>query len=179
AVSVHPVSGCVHATVRGHGAWRYDPDGSRVPFSIQRSPTPPRLVSSKWYGGRDSGTALARISAVVGASPPPVLEVGFQARAFDDTERAYDAFIGLPPPSGISIAQEWDLATVDLIVHEAGGRFTDCWGRAHRYNKRNTGISGGILASAGPELHAALLEAIARELPEEPPAPDPADDIPD
>ncbi len=179
AVSVHPVSGRVHAAIRDQGAWRYDPDGNRVRFSIQPSPTPPRLVSSKWYGGRESSAALVRISSVVGASPPPVLEVGFQARAFDDTERAYDAFIGLPPPSGISIAQEWDLATVDLIVHEAGGRFTDCWGRAHRYNKRNTGISGGILASAGPELHAALLEAIARELPEEPPAPDPADDIPD
>lgn len=179
AVSVHPVSGRLHAAVRGQGAWRYDADGDRVPFSIQPPPTPPRLVSSKWYGGRDSGAALARISAAVGATPPPVLEVGFQARAFDETERAYDAFIGLPPPSRISIAQEWDLASVDLIVHEAGGRFTDCWGREHRYNKRNTGISGGILAAACPELHATLLGAIAHELPEEPPAADPADDLTD
>jgi len=179
AVSVHPASGRLHAAVRGHGAWRYGPDGNRAPFSILPPPTPPRLVSSKWYGGRDSGAALARISAAVDASAPPVLEVGFQARAFDDTERSYDAFIGLPPPSRISIAQEWDLAAVDLIVHEAGGRFTDCWGREHRYNKRNTGISGGILASASPELHAALLEAIAHELPVEPPAADPADDLPD
>ncbi len=176
AVSVHPVSGRIQAAVLGQGAWTLTGE-DRVPFTIQQPPTPPRLVSSKWYGGRDNGPVLARIASAVSASAPTILDVGFQARAFDESERVYDAFIGLPPASHVSIAQEWDLAAVDLIVHEAGGRFTDCWGRLHRYNKRNTGISGGILASASPELHAALLGAIAPVIPGQPPATDPADDI--
>lgn len=176
AASAHPVSGRIHAAIRGGGAWTCRGD-ERVPFMIARPPTPPRLVSSKWYGGRNNVPALDRIASALGASSPSILEVGFQARAFDDAERVYDAFVGLPPASKISIAQEWDLATVDLIVHEAGGRVTDCWGRLHRYNKRNTGISGGILASASPELHTALLVAIAPEIPGHPPAADPADDV--
>ncbi|MDQ3540587.1 MAG: hypothetical protein M3440_07855 [Chloroflexota bacterium] len=176
AASIHPVSGRIHAAIRGEGAWSclgHD----RVPFTVLQPQAPPRLVSSRWYGGSANGPVLDRIAAAVDAADPPILEVGFQARAFDESERVYDAFIGLPPPSHVSIAQEWDLATVDLIVHEAGGRFTDCWGRLHRYNKRNTGISGGILASASSELHEALLKTIAPELPAQPPAEDPADDL--
>lgn len=177
AASIHPVSGRIHAAVRGEGAWTFM-GSDRVPFVIDPPPVPPRLVSSRWYGGNERGPVLDRIAAVVGATAPPVLDVGFQARAFDASERTYDAFIGLPPRSGVSIAQEWDLATVDLIVHEAGGCFTDCWGRRHRYNKRDTGISGGIVASACPELHAALLDAIAPEIPTNPPTDDPADETP-
>ena len=55
--------------------------------------------------------------------------------------------------------------------------FTDLWGRPYRYNKRSTQISGGVLVSATPELHANLLEAIAPERPDTPPAMDPADDL--
>lgn len=176
AASAHPVSGRIHAAVEGQGAWTYLGQ-QRDPFRIGSPPHPPRLVSSKWYGGSEHHAELERIAAAAGGTAPPVLEVGFQARAFDESERVYDAFIGLPPPSGVSIAQEWDLAAVDLIVHEAGGRFTDCWGRRHRYNKRSSGISGGILASASPDLHEALVTAIALEIPAHPPAEDPADDL--
>lgn len=176
AVSVHPVSGRIHAAVHEGGAWTFL-GRDRVPFTIMRPPHPPRLVSSKWYGGNENGPVLDRIAAVVGAAAPPILKVGFQARAFDESERIYDAFVGLPPASRVSIAQEWDLATVDLIVREAGGHFTDCWGRPHRYNKRNTGISGGILASSSSRLHEALLKAIGPELPAQPTAEDPADDL--
>lgn len=181
AVSVQPVADRVQAAVAGAGAWEIA-SGQARRFQIT-PPTvvthaPPRLVTSKWYGGRDDvrGPAVRRIAGRLGAAPPPILEVGFQSRAFSDAGRTYDAFIGLPSASRESIAQEWDLACVDLITHEAGGRFTDCWGRLHRYNKRSTSISGGILASAGPALHDALLATIAPELPGAMPAEDPADD---
>lgn len=174
AAVAQPTSGRVFAAVRDEGAWTLRGE-ERVMFRIAATPPPPRLVSSKWYGGRERRSALDRIALAVGAASPPILEVGFQARVLDAAERTYDAFIGLPPESGISIAQEWDLAAADLIVHEAGGRFTDCWGRPHRYNKRGTGISGGILASADAGLHDQLLAAIALEIPEQPPPADPAD----
>ena len=173
-VSVRPVDGLVHAAIKGRGAWEYD-GAIRRPFEIAPAPGPPRLVSSKWYGGRDRGAELARIADRLGAQPIPIQEVGFQARNFAASERAFDAFIGLPPGSGRSIAQEWDLAAVDVIVTEAGGAFTDCWGRRHRYNKRSTGISGGIVASASLDLHKRVIAAIAPEIPLDPPPPDPAD----
>lgn len=185
AVSVQPVVNRIQAAVAGAGAWEIA-DGVVTTFRIAphrdlpRMVTyePPRIVTSKWYGGRDDdrGVAIQRIAGRVGAPEPPILEVGYQSRAFAKPGRTYDAFIGLPAASGISIAQEWDLACVDLITHEAGGRLTDCWGRLHRYNKRSTGISGGILASADPGLHRILLDAIAPELPEAVPSEDPADD---
>jgi len=177
AVSVQPVASRIQAAVAGAGAWEFvGGQANRLLFAP--ASTPPRLVSSKWYGGRDDdrGTAVRHIARRLGAAEPPILEVGYQSRAFSDSERTYDAFIGLPSATRGSIAQEWDLACVDLITHEAGGRFTDCWGRPHRYNKRSTGISGGILATAEPELHQALLDAIAPELPQAMPAEDPADD---
>jgi hypothetical protein len=135
-------------------------------------------VTSKWYGGLEpaKSAAAARIADRFEASLPAALEVGFQSRAFSGPDRTYDAFIGLPAEAGTSIAQEWDLACVDLITREAGGAFTDCWGRLHRYNKRSTSISGGILASASPDLQSALVDAIAPELPARKPALDPADD---
>ncbi len=185
AVSVQPVTNRIQAAVAGAGAWQID-DGEVSRFTIvpHRSPPAivthdsPRLVSSKWYGGRDDarGAAVKRIAGRLGATEPPILEVGYQSRAFSEPGRMYDAFIGLPAEDRTSIAQEWDLACVDLITHEAGGEFTDCWGRLHRYNKRSTGISGGILASADPELHQALLDAIGPELPAAMPSEDPADD---
>jgi len=177
AVATQPVANRIQAAVIGGGAWEIA--GDRVSrFTIAQASVPPRLVSSKWYGAQDDsrGESIKRIAERLGATEPPVLEVGYQSRRFSDGERTFDAFIGLPPESKASIAQEWDLACVDLITHEAGGACTDCWGRLHRYNKRSTNISGGILASSSPELHRNLLAAIAPELPNEIPASDPADD---
>ena len=67
---------------------------------------------------------ILHVAEELGAAEPPILEIGFQPRAFDDRIRTYDVFIGLWPEGDMSIAQEWDLAASDLIVNEAGGRFT-------------------------------------------------------
>jgi 3'-phosphoadenosine 5'-phosphosulfate (PAPS) 3'-phosphatase len=176
AVSANPVRGRVHVAIRGKGAWEIVGDVA-TPFRIELPPEPPRIVTSKWYGGREErGDAVRRVAARIGSPEPAVLEVGYHARAWSPDGRGYDAYVGLPAPVGALAAQEWDLACNDLITSEAGGVFTDCWGRAHRYNKRSTNISGGILASASAGLHNRLLEALASELPATPPAPDPADD---
>jgi len=184
AVTVQPVTGRYQAAVTGAGAWEIGGEETR-PFRISpagepvrlATHNPPRLVSSKWYGGREaiSQAALHRVAERLGAADPPILEVGYQSRNFSDDQRTFDAYIGLPPFEGDPIAQEWDLACVDLITREAGGEFTDCYGRRHRYNKRSTDISGGILACATPALQDRLVAAIAPELPEPPPPLDPAD----
>lgn len=170
AASANPPSGTMVAAVKGAGAWVID--GEQIaPFTIAPSAKPARVVSSIWYGGLEDGGRAASVSRVVerlGAVEVPVMDVGYHARRFLDVVRFYDAYVGLPPMVGASIAQEWDLACVDLITTEAGGAFSDCWGREHRYNKRSTGISGGLLASADAGLHARLLSAVAPEVPPTP-----------
>jgi len=173
AVSAHPPTGTIHAAIAGRGAWLVDASG-RHPFHLTPSAQPPRIVSSKWYRGHEGRVSLVDVARELGAAEPPILEIGFQPRAFEDSIRTYDVFVGLWPVGDESIAHEWDLAASDLIVNEAGGRFTDLWGRYHRYNKRNTSISGGILASADAEVHQRVLDAFASERPHEAPPADPA-----
>lgn len=176
AVSMQPSTGLIHLAVKDEGAWRITPDAVER-FHIAPPQSPPRIASSKYYRGHDGRAQIVRIADALGAAPPPVMDVGFQARAFDETQRTYDAFIGLWNPPGDSAAHEWDIAAPDLIVNEAGGRLTDLWGRDFIYNKRNTHISGGLLVSASPELHRRLLDAISPELDVPMPALDPADDL--
>ncbi len=174
AVSAHPPTGVLHAAVIGQGAWRIDGD-VRQPLTFAPAARPPILASSKWYRGREGREMILRVAETLGSAAPPILEVGFQPRDFDEGLRTYDAFIGLWPEAGQSIAHEWDLAASDLIVNEAGGRFTDIWGRPHQYNKRDTTTSGGILVTATVELQERILAAFATERPEIAPPPDPAD----
>ena len=176
AVTIQPTTGLMHAAVKGEGSWSITPEGIER-FRTDTVPEPPRIASSKYYRGHDGREKIVRIAEALGADEPPIMDVGFQPRAFDDSERTYDAFVGLWNPPGDSAANEWDLAAPDLIVNEAGGRFTDLWGRDFIYNKRNTHISGGLLVSASTGLHERLLEVIAPELNVPMPALDPADDL--
>lgn len=177
AVSLQPVVGRVQVAVKDAGAWEHF---NSETFALKAGPptTPPRVVTSKWYGGNESerSTAVQRIVQRLGAEPAPSMEVGYQSRAFSPDASTYDTFIGLPQSDKGSIAQEWDVACIDLITHEAGGAVTDCWGRLHQYNKRSSSIAGGILASNGSELHREVVSAVLPELPTAPPALDPYDD---
>jgi len=55
----------------------------------------------------------------------------------------------------------WDLCAPEAIVRGAGGIFTDERGRAINYARRDVAHNDGMVVS-GPEMHRALLDAIAR-----------------
>lgn len=175
AATIQPTTGLMHAAVNGQGAWRHHGNGWER-HVLSPAEHPPRVVASKYYLEPPMQDALGAIAASLGAATPPIMEVGFQPRALDDSERWYDVFLGFPQDPRIFAAREWDIAASELVVREAGGVFTDAWGRRHRYNKRSTQISGGIIAAVSAELHAAMLKAIAPHLPAEMSPPDPADD---
>lgn len=59
-------------------------------------------------------------------------------------------------------ANDWDLAAVDLLVHEAGGKITDADGQTPVYNLANH-IHGALIA-AGSGLHPRLVSALAASL---------------
>ena len=64
-------------------------------------------------------------------------------------------------PSGGT--KEWDLCAPEAILHGAGGRMTDLWGRPFRYNQPDPRNPHGLIASNGL-LHPAALEAVRRVL---------------
>lgn len=178
AVTLQPTTGLMHAAIKGHGAWRRD-GGVWSEFRISPSHIPPRMVTSVYYIAKGSEHAVKTVAAQFNSTGPEEMKVGTQARAWDETQRFYDVFIGFPQAPGTSPGQEWDLAAPDLIVNEAGGVYTDLYGRRHLYNKKNTHFSGGLLVCADAEMHAQVLKAMRPFLRETPPSPEPADDLPE
>ncbi len=55
-------------------------------------------------------------------------------------------------------SHDWDLAAADLLVHEAGGRFTDIAGKPLCYDARR--IAHGALIAAGQARHDALMDLL-------------------
>lgn len=170
AVTIQPTTKLMHAAIAGQGAWRNAGDGWE-PFRISDPAEPPRITGSKYYLDEMMDQTLEAVVKDMNAEPSSIMDVGFQPRAFDDSERWYDVFLGFPQDPAVFAAQEWDIAASDLIVHEAGGRLTDVWGRRHGYNKRSTSIRGGVLACATPELHGKLVATLGAYLAEHPQAP--------
>lgn len=160
AATIQPPTGLAHAAVAGAGAWRRANEAWER-LMIAPPADPPRLVASRYYLLPEQRSWVPALAEALGTTPLPVMDVGFQPRALDPAERAYDAFVGLPQDPSIFAAREWDIAASDLIVHEAGGMLTDFHGRRHRYNKPDTHIEDGLLVSASPELHERLLREIA------------------
>lgn len=177
AVTLQPTTGLMHAAIKGQGAWRREA-GEWQPFRIAPSQTPPRMVTSVYYIAEGSEPAVTAVVKQFGSAEPEEMKVGTQSRAWDDTQRFYDVFIGFPQPPGTSPGQEWDLAAPDLIINEAGGVYSDLYGRRHLYNKKNTHFSGGLLVSADPEIHEQVLAAMRPFLRDVPPSAEPADDLP-
>lgn len=58
-----------------------------------------------------------------------------------------------------SKTKEWDTCAPEMILREAGGQITDCWGEPLRYNKQNVYNDKGFVASNG-RCHQQILETI-------------------
>ncbi|RMF57871.1 MAG: 3'(2'),5'-bisphosphate nucleotidase CysQ [Calditrichaeota bacterium] len=58
-----------------------------------------------------------------------------------------------------SKTKEWDTCAPEIILREAGGRISDCWGEPLRYNKENVFNHKGFVASNGRS-HFEIVEKI-------------------
>jgi 3'(2'), 5'-bisphosphate nucleotidase len=75
-------------------------------------------------------------------------------------ERQADIYISL---SGKSAPKDWDMAAPELILTEAGGKFTHFDGRPLEYNTGDINQWGGLLAS-GSQDHETLCQKAAQAL---------------
>lgn len=155
--------------IAGAGAWVIQHGEKRaVTFRPVPADGRPRLFTSGYFGAPESLPMLERICERARADVPVVSSRGVTTRDLLPDTGQFDALIGVNPDFAPTMAWEWDFAASDLFVHEAGGRYTDLWGRTFKYNKARPRNVGGIVMSVDPATHARLLEAIAPELPTPP-----------
>ena len=165
-VVCHPPSHTIWAAASGRGAW-IEEAGRRRPVQLGalNPGAPPRLAASVWFGVPETLPALDRVAARMGSELAATITTNVRPADLLRADRPYDALVGLVTSADRVYGKEWDFAAIDLIVHEAGGSFTDLRGQPHRYNKPDVRNRGGILVACDAAAQARLLAAIAPERP--------------
>lgn len=181
SVMLQPTTGVYLAAAQGSGAVIGDETGRTVNLRLAEPGPVPALVTTIWLGAPESGVFLTRVAERAGADAPEIKQTGVIARGHVDptldliagreelTEiLAYPtpahAFLGLPIRGDGTMAWEWDYVAADLVINEAGGRFTDWHGQPFTYNKPRPRNEGGLVFANSPDLHATLLKAVAPEI---------------
>lgn len=181
SVAAQPATGIYLAASIGGGAFGGSiGSDARIPVALAQPQPAIEWGTTIWLGAPDTLTYLERAGERAGIGPPVTTSVGVIARQYLDPEHPLlagadnpvaspaesplHAFVGLPLRGDGTMAWEWDFITTDLIVNEAGGRFTDCRGQLHQYNKRLPRNVGGLIMGTTPGLHARIVEAVAPEL---------------
>jgi 3'-phosphoadenosine 5'-phosphosulfate (PAPS) 3'-phosphatase len=166
AVMLQPTTGRYLAAEAGQGAWRGDRERrERVSFSPADPNSPPRLLTSVWLNMPAAEAGLERAATALGSAKPEISPLGMVVRHFLPPDNRFNSMIGLPTRADQTMAWEWDFAAADLVVHEAGGAYTDAWGRRFRYNKPSARNEGGVVLSVDPVTHERVLAALRPELP--------------
>lgn len=165
SVGYQPTTRTLVMATRGGGAWVRRGDANPVPFHIAEIDRPPLLATSKWFGAPGNAEILTSISDRLQAGHVPPLVTGFTPRMFLDP-RLIDALIGIRDHGEQVMAHEWDFAVADLVIAESGGMVTDLHGNIFLYNQAVPLVTGGVIATVDPAMHARILNAMSVEMAE-------------
>src|SRR5919206_538382 len=136
-----PVTDVLYYAARGHGAWvaRRETAAERLHTSKQTDLPRMRLAVSRTHRS-------PKMDAVVRA-------FGFREEVARGSvgikiglivERQCDLYIHLSPRT-----KQWDTCAPEAILHEAGGRLTDLFGKPYRYNTEDVQNRNGLIATNG------------------------------
>jgi 3'(2'), 5'-bisphosphate nucleotidase len=137
-VVYQPIDNVLYAAARGEGAF-VEEFGDRYPLRVSNETNLDkfRLVVSRSHRPALVDTMITRMGLQRERSIGSVgLKIGLIARGQAE-------FYVHPNPG----TKEWDTCAPDIIVREAGGTMTDCWGRPLRYNQPDVLRRFGVLAS--------------------------------
>jgi 3'-phosphoadenosine 5'-phosphosulfate (PAPS) 3'-phosphatase len=169
AAIVQPTTGIVVLAVQGEGAWIEDSEGKR-PLIISREQidAPVRIATNRYHTPPSKWPRF--VSAVTRAGiEPPTETQAFFPRAFFDLPGAparYDAYLGIgPDPEDVASGGEWDVAAPDLVLNEAGVRFTNHRGELFQYNQPNRELRSGVIVAVDPAIHERLVAAVNEKTP--------------
>lgn len=181
-VMLQPTTMIYLSAMAGGAALIGDGQANRIEeIDLAQPPAHPSLVSTVWLGAPESEPHLNRIVERLGSNEPHITDTGVIARghldpAMDIVAQHRDramimayptpahVFVGLPMRGDGTMAWEWDYAAADLIINQAGGRFTDWKGELFRYNKPRPRNEGGLVIANTPELHRQVIAAVAPEI---------------
>lgn len=158
AGSLQPTTGVACLAVAGEGAWLDDGGGWRR-IRFEASGEPPRLGTSRWFGAPENLPTLGRIGERLGWPVADTTRIGLTPRQFL-APRAADVLLGFRLGDGQFMAHEWDAASADLFLTEAGGAMTDLHGRIPRYNRDTPHLEDGLVVAVAPDLHTRSLFAV-------------------
>jgi hypothetical protein len=156
----------VLSAVVGEGAW-FDAGNGPRPLRVPAvtSSARARLSTNRYMTLEADWPTVLAVADRAGITPPPG-PLPFHPRAWypETGGPEYEAFLGIGRgPNGAAVGGEWDLAAPDLILHEAGGVFTDELGRTIIYNKDDSAIRHGIIAAIDAELAERLRASLQAE----------------
>jgi 3'(2'), 5'-bisphosphate nucleotidase len=152
AVVAIPESDRLYAAIAGDGTYQITPDGVRKPVRVGAGKKLSELVvvASRNHRSKKLIELLARLPC---QEQLTVGSIGCKIAAI--VEQRADVYVSL---SGTSAPKDWDLAAPELILTEAGGKFTYQDGSFLKYNRGDVSQWGCLVASPG-EWHQQLLTA--------------------
>lgn len=165
-VILQPTTGEFFAAAEGAGAWK-GVGSAKERFELEpvAADASPLIAASVWLNMPAATSAIGRVVQRIDAAEPFVSPYGVTVRHLTRREPRWDVLIGPPSRTDQTMAWEWDFAAADIVVREAGGAFTDAWGRRFDYNKPVPRNQGGLLIAVDPNTHRRVLDALAPELP--------------
>ena len=150
-----PIAGAIFApshaalftAARGTGAWR---NGERIAATAGDTIDRARVAAPK--------RQIERLAAITQRMEVLPLIRSLALRFARVADGSYDVALASSNP------HDWDLAAVDLLVHEAGGALTTLEGRPLTYNGAE--LVHDALVAAGRARHAALIGLLSDRRPE-------------
>jgi 3'(2'), 5'-bisphosphate nucleotidase len=144
-----PATGVLYSAYRGGGAW-VERKGTRSRLRCRTADYQSlRLVGSRSH----PDPLLTRMQVSLGIHDVrPSGSVGVKCALIAEGDR--DLYIHPVP-----YLKEWDTCAPEVLIREAGGTVTDCYGEPLRYNKPDPVQPHGIVVCA-PGAHADVLERV-------------------
>ncbi|WP_373544463.1 3'(2'),5'-bisphosphate nucleotidase CysQ [Chamaesiphon sp.] len=152
AVVAIPESDRLYAAIAGGGTWNITADGVRTPIRVTGGKELTKLVVVASRNHRSEG--LVKLLAQLPCQQQlKIGSIGCKIAAI--LEDRADLYVSL---SGTSAPKDWDLAAPELMLIEAGGKFTRQDGSLLKYNQGDVNQWGCLIASSG-EWHQQILDA--------------------
>ena len=147
-----PDTDVLYYAARGHGAWvaRAETGAERLQVSTETDLPRMRLAVSRTHRSPKMDTVVRAFGFKEEVARGSVgIKIGLIV------ERQCDLYIHLSART-----KQWDTCAPEAILKEAGGRLTDLWGVAYRYNTEDVQNRNGLVATNGAA-HPAVVARLA------------------
>lgn len=150
-VVYQPIPEICHWAIKGNGTWRSESEGVPMRAFTSAETEQDNLCLAVTRSHR--GKSMNRIIEALGYKEIARGSVGVKISLLVD--RLCDLYI-----HPLSRTKQWDTCAPEVILREAGGCITDCYGQPLRYNTPDVTHRNGILASNG-SAHNIVLNRLA------------------